>query len=746
MDAKDVCVEIENDDFYSKFLVDTVKPLVGENISVTEQVTKLTQGIEKLTKSLESQVLAKHNDLLTQASNITDLEVMLESVRSQVQQLLKGAEKVQERVNTPYHTLENQTLMLERVQTTCNLLRHIAKILSLWNKLSSVKDNPPKVAMILFELKELIGDYDFEGIALLDDVLNQVEHQRQDLLSSSTELLQSSLLSGDKAKLLQCFKVFHNLQCTDEQIKATVQKILFDLKSLITTALNVQMVSIEVKRTSSGRVAPGKANIMNAHDFKIKLWDNMDKLFRMDIYNSCTKVIMLQNVVNELHAIGNFRNISKNFWSELCIIFGNELEKSPSAVSQSVEIDYPRLLKCFNDLLARLKHKNLEMNKSCLTKWENAYLSKSLGKLLEPVRSMWHLNQVPTLDQVDNAVRVISEALSVSMCDKNLSISLAQSVAKCIKQMNMEAEQRLSMDSDVAQIIEAPTSSQQKNADLCNALYYFSSQIKRVLANMSSLLPSESVQIVQNSLKESTSLPVLMSFAESIKNSLYIILLTMHDEPDLRRAEEPGTRSLSCSPYMRELQQFLSRCCDIYLSMFNEKPALDECCVDIAKSCIDRFVYHACNVRPLSAYGRAKLQVDCQQLETCLAPLVNDITELGDHYRRLKALGLLLEKTPREIARGQYEGAALPYSLVMMYLFSHGGAELVAPHACAGWTAARLMQWLDAHRDERDRLEFVAGALQRYQNHVRQNQIAHYDEVYPVLLQLLEDGKRAIRK
>jgi conserved oligomeric Golgi complex subunit 5 len=746
MEAKDVCVEIENDEFYSKFLDETIKPISIETIAVTEQVTKLALGIEKLGKSLEKQVLAKHNDLLTQASHITDLETTLDTVQSQVKSLLRGADKLKERIHTPYFALENQTSMLERVQTTCNLLRHSSKIIALWNKLVGIKDNPAKEAIILFELNELISDYDFEGITMLEEVLKEVAQRRRELLSSSTEALQSSLLDGNKTKLLQCFKVFHNLQCTDEQIRNTVQSILNDLKKEIAVALNVQMVSIEVKKSSSGRIAPGKANIMNAQDFKIKLWDNIEKLFKIEIYNGCTKVIMLQTAINELHAIGNFRNIAKNFWSDLLLMFSSELEKSPQNVNQSVEIDYPKLLKCFNDLLSKLKCKDLELSRSNLTKWENSFLSKSLGKLLEPVRSMWHLSTVPTMDQIDNAIRVITEALSISLGDKQLSISLANSVAKSIKQMNVEAEQRLSMDNDVAQIIESPTSSQQKNADLCNSLHYFSSQIKRVLVNMNSMLPQESIQIVNNSLKDITSMPVLQLFAESIKNSLYIILMTMHEEPDLMRGDDPTGRSLTCSPYMKELQQFVSRCKDIYLSMFQEKQALNECCQNIALACVGRFIQHVANVRPLSKYGRVKLQIDCKHLESALSPLISYITELGDHYRQLKALSLILEKSPQEIAKSQSEGACLPYSLVMMFLFSYAGPQLMAPHTCAGWNIPKLMQWLDSHRNERERLEFVAGALQRYQNHVRQNQITTYDEVYPVLLQLLEDGRKAIKK
>ncbi|XP_059045803.1 conserved oligomeric Golgi complex subunit 5-like [Achroia grisella] len=747
MEAKDVCVEIENDTFYSKFLDDSVKPVSGENLSVTDQVNKLALGIEKLGRSLEKQVLAKHNDLLTQASHITDLETTLESVQSQVQSLLRGAEKLKERVNTPYQALENQTLMLERVQITCNLLRQTSKIITLWNKLINIKDNPAKEAIVLFELNELINDYNFEGIVLLDEILKEVDNKRKELLSNATVSLQTSLLSGDKSKLLQCFKVFHNLQCTDEQIRNTVDNILSELKKGIGNALNVKAEGhFEVKRSGSAKVTPGKANMMSSLDFKIILWDNIEKLFKEEIYNCCAKVIMLQNVVNELHAIGNFRNIAKNFWSNLLQIFSTQLEKSSLSVNQSIEIDFPKLLKCFNDLHLKLKCKDLEMNRSCLSKWENSFLSKSLGKLLEPVRSMWYLNQVPTMDQIDNAIRVITEALSISLGDKQLSISLANSVAKSIKQMNMEAEQRLSMDSDVAQIIESPTSSQQKNAELCNAMYYFSSQIKRVLINMNAMLPAESIQIVQNSLKDISSLPVLQLYAESIKNSLYIILMTMHEEPDLTRADDPTGKSLSCSPYMKELQQFVSRCKDIYLSMFREKPALTECCNNIAVVCIERFIQHVCNVRPLSKFGRVKLQIDCKHLETALSPLVSDFTELSDYYRQLKALYLILEKNPHDIAKSQSEGACLPYSLVMMYLFSHAGPQLMAPHTCAGWNIQRLVQWLETHRNERERIEFVAGALQRYQNHVRDNQITTYDEVYPVLLQLLEDGRKSLKK
>ncbi|GBP52816.1 Conserved oligomeric Golgi complex subunit 5 [Eumeta japonica] len=745
MEEKDICLEIENNEILRKYVFENMKVMVDDSTVLTENIKQLTEAINEMNKTIEHQVLAKHNDLLIQASHISDLEVAAQSVNAQMQNFLVYAKKLKDRIHTPYDNLEKKITVLERLQNTCNLLRHSSKILALWDKLEPIKDNPPKEAIILYEITNLIGNNDFRGITLLEDILKEVAQRRKKLLQNSTSLLQTSLLNGDKVKLFQCFKVFHNLQCTQEQIQNTMINIQNELQKEMNNALNVQLVSIEIKKTGSNRVAPGKANIMNIQDFKNKLWENIEKLFKEDIYNGCSKVIMLQNVVNELHTIGNFRNIVKKFWSNLAIIFSSELEKSGSTINQCIEIDFPKLLKCFNDLISRLKYKDLEMKRLYFTKWENSFLSKSLGKLLEPVRTMWHLSQTPTMDQIDNAVRVIAEALSISLGDKQLSISLANSVAKCIKQMNLETEQRLVMESDVAQIIEPPTSSQQKNADLCNALYYFTSQVKRVLVNMSTTLPSESVQIVESSLKDTSSLQILQLFAESIKNSLHIILLTMHDEPDFTRSDDPTGKALSCSPYMKELQQFVSRCKDIYLVMFNEKSAVNECCINIAKNCIEKFIEHVCNVRPLSKFGRVKLQIDCKHLETALSPLIGDTVELDDYYRQLKALHMLLEKTPQDIAKSQAEGASLSYSLVMMFLFSFGGQQLVSPHSCAGWNIQKLMQWLDAHQNEKERLEFVAGALQRYQTYVRQNQIVSYDEVYPILLQLLEDGRKLLK-
>jgi len=58
----------------------------------------------------------------------------------------------------------------------------------------------------------------------------------------------------------------------------------------------------------------------------------------------------------------------------------------------------------------------------------------------------------------------------------------------------------------------------------------------------------------------------------------------------------------------------------------------------------------------------------------------------------------------------------------------------------ANWSVSRFSQWLDSHPSERERLELMGGALQRYQQTVRQRGETSFHAVYPVMLTLLERG------
>lgn len=67
-------------------------------MTITEQVKKLSEGIDLLSTELQKQVLEKHNDLLQQASHATKLEGVLNIMNVHVRNLMANAEGLKTQV------------------------------------------------------------------------------------------------------------------------------------------------------------------------------------------------------------------------------------------------------------------------------------------------------------------------------------------------------------------------------------------------------------------------------------------------------------------------------------------------------------------------------------------------------------------------------------------------------------------------------------------------------------------------
>lgn len=76
-------------------------------------------------------------------------------------------------------------------------------------------------------------------------------------------------------------------------------------------------------------------------------------------------------------------------------------------------------------------------------------------------------------------------------------------------------------------------------------------------------------------------------------------------------------------------------------------------------------------------------------------------------------------------------------------LFAFAGSDLASPHQNTGWSLSKLSTWLDEHPNEADRLDLVAGALQKYETLVRNKGSTTYDPVYPIMSQFLENALKS---
>lgn len=101
-------------------------------------------------------------------------------------------------------------------------------------------------------------------------------------------------------------------------------------------------------------------------------------------------------------------------------------------------------------------------------------------------------------------------------------------------------------------------------------------------------------------------------------------------------------------------------------------------------------------------------------------------------------MAILIVLSPTEIVAGHVSGSSVPHSTVLFMLFSFAGLDLASPHHNTGWSLPKLSAWLDDHQNEGDRLDLIAGALQKYETVVRNKGSTSYDPVYPVMSQFLE--------
>ena len=116
----------------------------------------------------------------------------------------------------------------------------------------------------------------------------------------------------------------------------------------------------------------------------------------------------------------------------------------------------------------------------------------------------------------------------------------------------------------------------------------------------------------------------------------------------------------------------------------------------MASRCIQLFVRHACLIRPLTDYGRAKLIADFSQIEVAVAPLCRggQLAFLEQQqYRTLRALKVLLALSPEEMVEkvsGVEGEGAVPASLVLLHLFSGAPPDLQSPHQVPNCAKASL--------------------------------------------------------
>lgn len=747
---------IENDEFFKQFLGgETKQTNFNKVLSVAQQLNKLGQAIAVLDAELQNQVLANHEDLLSQATWVDKLEGVLFTMQAHVQSLLSAVERLRGKIVEPFNRIETQTLVLARLHETSDLLRRVTRMQHLSRRLQSQMSSGTaspdfvKAANSLHELEQLMSDTDLSGLDVVAEDQRAVKVHRATVQRIATHTLSQGLQSNDRSQVGTAVQVFANLGILASAVETTSSQALSEVEKTAREALDI---SVPTNQDVGKRGGPGRAALPSpgsSGNLRTRLWANLERLFQDSIYTQCIQIELLQRILLEHHSKG-FDDLSEKFWLNVTGLLAKiliERSQGSSFIKQALEGEYPKFLRVYLDLSKRLKDRSqaiglYAINRDVLSPFENAYLSRSVSRLLDPVHTMFSGDGAPSPDEIDSLIRTVTSELSVSLVDEGLSMVVARNVGKAVRLFCLKCEQGLVTGGEASQVIDTPTVGQQLNVTLANLLHYLSSQMGRVIANMAGSLPVGGATVIASALEHTDTLTrgILAPLLASINDAVESILLTMHDDTEFREPGSPLGRDIGSSLYMRELQGFILRSVNTFLVPYKNQIIVTECCKSVASRCIELFVRHACLLRPLSEYGRAKLIADFNQMEIAVMPLCRG-GQLGlaeqQQYRVLRALRALLPLRPEEMVQRVLEGeGSVPSSLVLLHLFSGAPSDLPSPHQSAGWSVGRLSQWLDANPGERERLALSSGPLQRYQLAVRQRNQPTFHPLFPLMAKL----------
>uniref|UniRef100_A0A8D8FTF6 Conserved oligomeric Golgi complex subunit 5 n=1 Tax=Culex pipiens TaxID=7175 RepID=A0A8D8FTF6_CULPI len=747
------CETIEKDEFFSVFLQDKQeeKAKLATKMTITDQIGKLSEGLEKVSAQLQTQVRDQYGTLLFQANQAGRLNAAVGSVSGHIERLKASADRLKKMVNVPYEQTETQTKILARLHELSHLLRQSGRFLHVYQRLEGAPGLADQ-ASVIYELDCLMDDVDLTGIDFLREEIGAVKAVKARLVQTAHRDLFQSIQGEKEDETKNCLRIFLNMKTLSkclENILETYQRYIKDsIKECFTTSDLSKLRKSDpsgTKDRSEQTRGPGKAPVLTSStNFRSKLWQALEWLFLDEFHSYCQQIIFLQRCLlySDLALNDDCKRmaetIGSNFWTnltrQLTTSFANAQSNTPH-VYQALQQGLPKLLSVARGLEKKLDHGPFVFDEQVFASLEAGYLEKCANNLKMVLVDI----EFPNQEVIDAVVRVASTELNAAIVDDRLTRQVTDVICVSNKDLWNRIERNVKLGGDTQQVLDNPNAAQSQNITLANIIFYHQEAIGRLIRNLGTKFSaSPSATKLKQSLNEgrTITLTIMQQLIGSIHSAVNIILLSMHREPGLNTAT---ITAAGPSFYVQELQDFLLRSWNSHIAPFSDKTTIEECGLNLARRCIELFVQNAALCRPISMAGRLRLKSDCHHLEQALKPIVPDLTVLGKNFRMLRAMSTLLNAPPEDLVKQEKDGAVPPY-IVLFLLFGFAGSDLASPHITAGWSNEKLLQWLESHTAERDRLELITGALQKYRAVVRQKNISQYDVIYPLITQYLDES------
>ncbi|XP_073184558.1 conserved oligomeric Golgi complex subunit 5 isoform X2 [Lepidochelys kempii] len=399
--------ELLGDECYADFLREDfdVKTYTSQSIHqavIAEQLAKLAQGISQLDKELHLQVVARHEDLLAQATGIGSLEGVLQMMQTRIGALQSTVDRIRAKIIDPYNKIVSRTAQLAKLQAACDLLRRIIRILYLSKRLQGQLQGGSreitKAAQSLNELDYLSQGIDLSGIEVIENDLLFIARARLEVENQAKRLLEQGVETQNPTQVGTALQVFHNLGTLKDTISNVVDGYCASLDENIKSALDIKVLTQPPQTVTRG--GPGRAVMPtpgNTAAFRAALWTNMEKLMDQ-ICAACAQVQHLQKVLTKKRdpvshvcfieeivktntaatltsatdtLVPKFQegqsDILYTFWTAVTQTLSSQFQMATDSsvfLKQAFEGEYPKLLRLYNDLWKRLQQysQNIQRN------------------------------------------------------------------------------------------------------------------------------------------------------------------------------------------------------------------------------------------------------------------------------------------------------------------------------------------------------------------------------------------------
>lgn len=726
--------------------------------NIGEALSRLNLALNQLDKELNSQVVAHHEELLSQVNNVKDLETMLQVITSGVDSLQLSVNRMIVDIGEPASVIYSRTLQLSRIQAACELLRKVIRFLYFSRKLKSHLQQGArelaKAAQCVLDLESLRKEGDLNGIAVVDAETRWIMKAGEDVMNNASRILIQGLESQNQTEVAAALQVFFNLGT----LKTTVEGTITTLLERISKSMKASLMFNE-ETLSKG----------NLESSKTLLWTRLEKL--MDtIHITCVQIWLIIRVLSKLkHPVlqtpllaavvkPNEQSVIISYWKELTQKISDCLDQAAKAspfIESTFVGDFPKLNRFFQELLKRLMtHYEIKYIKGSMSAedqtllinsvslFRNAYLQRSFSRMFDSINKSFNMNSTPSSEEIINLVSIIANELETAHSSSDeLTIAVAKNVSKAVKFFVTKVESSIGTDPTAYQITSDGTLSmtQQKNIKLFNVLFQLHANVTNVMNAMMTTPPLMSLGAVTEALNDLKKLgdQVLHPLYQKLAKYFEQTLLLMHRE-DFGGNDVAHSDGQACSGYLKQLQQQIMLLQNVLISKLANGTWLSHHNQLLSSRIVLFFVRHASLVRPLGEAGKLKLANDMAQLEFSIAPLF-PANQLGYPYKMLRALRPFIFRETAQISSLSPtkcpELQVLPPSVILHHLFSRGPPSLQSPHTSRNWTVQQYSDWLDQH-NEHEIWVLIKSTLDAYAAQVNLRGEKEFCPIYPIILSL----------